>query len=102
MRELIQRLAAQGKTIIIASHLLDEIEKVCTHVAVLQRGELRTAGPVRDILASSDRVVLRVEADLAPASLLHALGQLPWVSDVRPETGGATAPCWRPAARPPT
>ncbi|MCB2376833.1 ABC transporter ATP-binding protein [Hymenobacter sp. BT635] len=87
VRELIQRLAAQGKTIIIASHLLDEIEKVCTHVAVLQRGELRAAGPVSSILASSDRVVLRVEPELGP-SLLHALGQLPWVRDVRPETGG--------------
>jgi ABC-type multidrug transport system ATPase subunit len=89
VRELIQRLAAEGKTIIIASHLLDEIEKVCTHVAVLQRGELRAAGPVSSILATSDRVALRVGPDVAPAALLHALGQLPWVSDVKPEAGGA-------------
>ncbi|TGE28780.1 ABC transporter ATP-binding protein [Hymenobacter metallicola] len=100
VRELIQRLAAQGKTILIASHLLDEIEKVCTHVAVLQRGELRTAGPVRDILAASDRVVLRVEADLNPASLLHALGQLTWVSDVRPETGGGHSAVLAPGHTP--
>ncbi|TGE20004.1 ABC transporter ATP-binding protein [Hymenobacter elongatus] len=88
VRALIQRLAAEGKTIIIASHLLDEIEKVCTHVAVLQRGELRAAGPVGTILAATDRVLLRLAADIAPATLLHALGQLPWVSDVRPEPGG--------------
>ncbi|UOQ51470.1 ABC transporter ATP-binding protein [Hymenobacter cellulosivorans] len=100
VRELIQRLAAQGKTILIASHLLDEIEKVCTHVAVLQRGELRTAGPVSSILASSDRVVLRVEPDLNPVSLLHALGQLPWVSDVRPETGGGHSAVLAPGHTP--
>ncbi|WP_205703396.1 ABC transporter ATP-binding protein [Hymenobacter radiodurans] len=74
VRALVLRLAAEGKTIILASHLLDEIEKVCTHVAVLQRGELRAAGPVSDILAVADRVVLRLAPNAAPAALLEALG----------------------------
>ncbi|MCB2410126.1 ABC transporter ATP-binding protein [Hymenobacter lucidus] len=100
VRELIQRLAAQGKTIIIASHLLDEIEKVCTHVAVLQRGELRAAGPVSSILAATDRVLLRLDADIAPATLLHALGQLPWVTEVRPETGGGHSAVLAPGHTP--
>lgn len=38
IRELIKKLNTQGKTIIMASHLLDEVEKVCTHVAVLKKG----------------------------------------------------------------
>ena len=89
VRALVQRLAAEGKTIIIASHLLDEIEKVCTHVAVLQRGELRAAGPVREILAVADRVVLRLAPTAAPAALLQALGGISWVTDARPEPGGS-------------
>lgn len=89
VRALVLRLAAEGKTIILASHLLDEIEKVCTHMAVLQRGELRAAGPVSDILAVADRVVLRLAPNAAPAALLEALGGFSWVTDVRPEPGGA-------------
>lgn len=88
VRTLIQRLAAEGKTIIIASHLLDEIEKVCTHVAVLHRGELRAAGRVTDILATADRVVLRPAAATTATALQQALAQLPWVSDVQPEPDG--------------
>lgn len=55
-RELIKKLAQQGKTIIMASHLLDEVEKVCTHVAILKKGELVTTGKVDEILANEDIV----------------------------------------------
>ncbi len=55
-RELIKKLYQQGKTIIMASHLLDEVEKVCTHVAILKKGELLTTGPVDEILANEDIV----------------------------------------------
>jgi ABC-type multidrug transport system ATPase subunit len=56
IRELIKRLAGEGKTIIMASHLLDEVEKVCTHVAIMKRGKLLTSGPVDDILVNEDIV----------------------------------------------
>ncbi len=56
IRELIKELAKRGKTIIMASHLLDEVEKVCTHVAILKRGTLLTAGPVDEVLANEDIV----------------------------------------------
>src|SRR5205823_3582126 len=49
-RDLIKRLAGEGKTIILASHLLDEVEKVCTHVAILQRGKLIAAGHVDAVM----------------------------------------------------
>ncbi len=55
-RELIKKLAQEGKTIIMASHLLDEVEKVCTHVAILKKGELITTGRVDEILANEDIV----------------------------------------------
>ena len=56
IRELIKRLNRDGKTIIMASHLLDEVEKVCTHVAVLKKGELLATGNVNEILANEDIV----------------------------------------------
>jgi len=55
-RDLIRSLAKNGKTIILASHLLDEVEKVCTHVAILQKGELITAGDVNEVLVNEELV----------------------------------------------
>ena len=49
IRELIKRIADDGRTIILASHLLDEVQKVCTHFAVLKRGSLVHHGPVDDV-----------------------------------------------------
>ena len=54
IRELIKRLASEGKTIIMASHLLDEVEKVCTHVAILKKGTLITAGAVNEVMVNED------------------------------------------------
>ncbi len=56
IRELIKKLYQQGKTIIMASHLLDEVEKVCTHVAILKKGVLIASGDVNEILANEDIV----------------------------------------------
>lgn len=56
IRELLKTLYREGKTIIMASHLLDEVEKVCTDMAILKRGELIISGKVADILANEDIV----------------------------------------------
>src|SRR6187431_1533320 len=56
IRSLIKKLNREGKTIIMASHLLDEVEKVCTHVAVLLKGTLLTHGHVDEILINEDIV----------------------------------------------
>ena len=58
IRDLIKSLARQGTTIIIASHLLDEIEKICTHVAILKKGTLLTSGHVDEVLSNEDIVEL--------------------------------------------
>jgi ABC-type multidrug transport system ATPase subunit len=58
IRQLIKQLYQQGKTIIMASHLLDEVEKVCTHAAILKKGELVANGDVNEILANDDIVEL--------------------------------------------
>jgi len=53
IRELIKELNKKGKTIIMASHILDEVEKVCTHVAIIQKGVLKTVGSVKEVMAST-------------------------------------------------
>lgn len=73
IRELIKSLAGEGKTIIMASHLLDEVEKVCTHVAILKKGDLITAGHVDEVLRQEDIVEVSA-ADLG--RLEQALRQM--------------------------
>lgn len=58
VRQLILKLAQTGKTIILASHLLDEVEKVCSHVAILQKGKLLLSGSVNEVLVREDFVEL--------------------------------------------
>ena len=58
IRKLIVELKEQGHTIIMASHLLDEVEKVCTHAAILKTGRLITTGNVSDIMMDEDIVEL--------------------------------------------
>ncbi len=73
IRELIVELRTAGHTIIMASHLLDEVEKVCTHAAILKTGELITTGQVEEILMDEDVVEVSA-ADLN--ALENALKEL--------------------------
>jgi ABC-2 type transport system ATP-binding protein len=81
IRTLIRRLAAEGITIIMASHLLDEVEKVCDHVAILKKGTLLLTGKVEDVMRSDNAVEVAVEnsADGLEATLRALSG----VRDVR-------------------
>jgi len=49
IRDIIQHIAKSGTTILLASHLLDEVEKVCTHVIVLRKGQMLYCGPVEEM-----------------------------------------------------
>ena len=73
IRELIKKLYLQGKTIIMASHLLDEVEKVCTHVAILKKGVLISSGDVNEILANEDIVEIGSEDNEKLALILQSL-----------------------------
>lgn len=52
IRDIIKYIASLGTTILLASHLLDEVEKVCSHVIVLQKGEILYSGSVHEIMAN--------------------------------------------------
>lgn len=56
IRELIRNIARQGKTIILASHLLDEVQKVCSHFAVLNKGQLVYSGLVNEVNEEEQRL----------------------------------------------
>lgn len=77
IRQLIRELNSQGKTIIMASHILDEVEKVCTHVAIIQKGELKATGSVQEILdrKTVEETVFEIAADDL-ASLQNIIQQM--------------------------
>jgi ABC-2 type transport system ATP-binding protein len=63
IRQIIQNIAANGTTILLASHLLDEVEKVCSHVVVIRKGVKLYAGRVDEMTASNGLFELKVETN---------------------------------------
>lgn len=61
MRNIIIDQRERGRTIILASHILDEVEKVCTHAGILKQGKLLVSGKVSDLLKNEDIVVVRTD-----------------------------------------
>jgi ABC-2 type transport system ATP-binding protein len=80
IRELIKELAANGKTIIMASHLLDEVEKVCTHLAILKKGTLLATGQVDEVMSNED--IVEVSAG-NPIALKEAMENYPGYSSLK-------------------
>ncbi|MFF1718811.1 CocE/NonD family hydrolase [Streptomyces sviceus] len=58
MREVMIRYAAAGRTVIVSSHLLSEVEQSCTHLVVMDHGKLVQAGPVAEIVGSGDTLLV--------------------------------------------
>jgi ABC-2 type transport system ATP-binding protein len=95
IRELMRELNRQGKTIIMASHILDEVEKVCTHVAIIQKGVLKTVGTVNEVLSGStqqDKVAISVIEIAAEnlSALEAALRDVPGIQTILAESGSIT------------
>jgi ABC-2 type transport system ATP-binding protein len=85
IRELIKSLAAAGHTVIMASHLLDEVEKICDHVAILKFGKLIASGTVASVLADEDCYLLNAGNQ---NNLIELLNSLPGVSRLAVTTEG--------------
>ena len=78
IRELIKTLNHQGKTIIMASHILDEVEKVCTHVAIIQKGVLKAVGSVSEVMntaAADNSTTVLIELSAADNNALKNILQ---------------------------
>ncbi|MBK7566944.1 MAG: ABC transporter ATP-binding protein [Bacteroidetes bacterium] len=61
VRDFITKQSAGGRTIIIASHILDEVEKVCTHVSVIKKGNLLAEGSVAQLIKGEDQLEISAE-----------------------------------------
>jgi ABC-2 type transport system ATP-binding protein len=61
MREVLRRYAATGRTVVISSHLLAEVEQTCDHVVVLHQGRLVAQGPVAELVGSASALVVDVD-----------------------------------------
>lgn len=72
IREIITRIAATGTTILLASHLLDEVEKVCTHVVIIRKGEKLYSGPVDQMNASFGFFELKASNEEKLLALLNS------------------------------
>lgn len=61
VRNIIKLEGEKGKTIILASHILDEVEKVCSHVGILKWGQLIASGKVNELLVEDDTIIISSE-----------------------------------------
>ncbi|MBY5161511.1 alpha/beta fold hydrolase [Salsipaludibacter albus] len=76
MRDLLSGLATEGRTVLVSSHLLAEVEQVCTHAAVLVSGRVVAAGPVAELAGATRSVEVRaVDEAGAEAVLVDLLGR---------------------------
>ena len=83
IRQIIQEIASTGTTILLASHLLDEVEKVCSHVIVIKKGVKLYSGRVDDMTASNGLLELKVANN--DAALLDELEKHPAILKVTKE-----------------
>ena len=84
VRELLIQIGQRGKSIIMASHILDEVEKVCSHVGILKKGNLLATGTVGSIISSNPTIELASE-DID--QLQRELGDLDLVEDLKISNG---------------
>lgn len=87
MREVMIRYAAAGRTVIVSSHLLAEVEQSCTHLVVMDRGRLVQAGPVAEIVGSGDTLLVGLAADITDP-VVEKVAALPGVESATRTDGG--------------
>ncbi len=73
MREVLRNYAASGRTVLVSSHLLAEVEQTCSHVVVMHRGRLVAAGTVAEIVAGTGTVSFTVDDSAQAAAVLRDL-----------------------------
>jgi ABC-2 type transport system ATP-binding protein len=86
MRDLMRGLAANGKTVFISSHVLAEVQQICTQVAILNRGQLVTESSVEQLVQGNGAFVVWVENASQALALIQ---QQPWGKTARLDPSGA-------------
>jgi ABC-2 type transport system ATP-binding protein len=89
MRDLLRELGAQGKTVFISSHVLNEVQQICTRVAIINHGKLIRVAPVHDLLRATGEFEVRVDG---ATEVLAVLRLQPWAQQARAEDGVLVTP----------
>ncbi len=89
MRDLLRDLAGQGKTVFISSHVLTEVQQICTRVAIINHGKLVRVAPGHDLLKSTGEFAVKVDS---PSELMETLRLQPWAQKARTEDGFVITP----------
>ncbi len=84
MRDLLRGLAAAGKTVFISSHVLSEVQQICTRVAIINHGRLVRVAPVAELIQAPGEFEVKVDS---PRDVLGALRLQPWGAEARAEDG---------------
>ncbi|PRH78273.1 ABC transporter ATP-binding protein [Streptomyces solincola] len=87
MRDVMIRYAAGGRTVIVSSHLLSEVEQSCTHLVVMDRGRLVQAGPVAEITGGSDTLLVTTDGEVDEA-VAGKVAALPGIGSAARTDGG--------------
>lgn len=82
VRDLIRSLGSDGRTVLLSSHMLHEVEQVCDSLAILSRGKLIAQGNVQELLEGQGQVRIRTNNNQAAISVLNSLD---WVDGVKSE-----------------
>ena len=84
MRDLLRGLAASGKTVFISSHVLNEVQQICTRVAIINHGRLVSVAPVHELLEAPGEFEVHVDS---PEAVVAAIRREVWGKDARVEDG---------------
>src|SRR6185437_10568985 len=85
MRDMVRRLAGEGITIVLSTHLMSEVEQLCNRLAIIQLGRIRYEGELADLVARSDG---RYRLDATdPARAAEICRAIPGIRDVAAEDG---------------
>src|SRR5207249_4391545 len=84
-RNLLRALVDEGRTVMLSSHILDEVEKTCDDVAIVDRGEIVAMGSLAELRGEGQpRVLIGVEGE---SRALEILGATPGVTEVSSDNG---------------
>lgn len=85
-RELFKRLVKEGKTIFVSSHLLEEVQKICTHVGMINEGSIVFDGPIEQMSEAFTRQwIVEAELEESTPEIIDALQHLDYVENIRVE-----------------
>src|SRR5438876_779256 len=86
MRDLMHRLAAEGKTVFISSHLLGEVQQICTRVAIIHLGKLVTESSIEELISGRGEYTVKLERANEALALIQTQ---PWGKGARLDSSGA-------------